>query len=229
MSLIKDLIGVLTLGVFLVTAPRTYAQEYFVRLTVTGIGTCTENEYRHPATIEWNVPPGTILNVTTRVDGIIVLQASAPSTLVGSGIDSSSLNANAYITAPGLNYSVVDFVEFTTTELGVFSRSILTGTCANGVFTASIVNETVSGGSSSLSSTRFTGPTIPSGYAQSVITCDVAVFDAPAGSPVGNNRIAAGQTWHVAPESVTAPDGSLWRQVFVGGFQNPYIPDRCVQ
>jgi hypothetical protein len=74
----------------------------------------------------------------------------------------------------------------------------------------------------------FSGPPIPAGFVLRTITCDVAVFDAPGGSPVGANRIRGGQTWYVNPKPASAPDGSSWTEIFVSGYNNVYIPTRCV-
>lgn len=72
------------------------------------------------------------------------------------------------------------------------------------------------------------GPTHPADFVQRPITCDVAVFDEPGGSPVGDNMLKAGQDWHVNPEPVMGPDGQHWTEVFVSGLFNGYIPTRCV-
>jgi hypothetical protein len=77
--------------------------------------------------------------------------------------------------------------------------------------------------------TTYTGPGIPNSFQLRTITCDVAVFTAPGGSPVGNDRIIAGQTWYVNPTSVNAATGEAWTEIFVSGRINGYIPTRCVQ
>jgi hypothetical protein len=78
------------------------------------------------------------------------------------------------------------------------------------------------------STTSIPGPTIPAGFVLRTITCDVAVFNAPDGSPVGSNRIRSGQTWYVNPESKTA-NGESWTEIFVGGPITGWIPTACVQ
>lgn len=72
------------------------------------------------------------------------------------------------------------------------------------------------------------GPNIPAGFVQRVITCNVAVYDVPAGNPVGANRVRAGQSWYVNPRPVAARDGSLWIAVFVSGARLVYVPAQCV-
>lgn len=77
-------------------------------------------------------------------------------------------------------------------------------------------------------SVNFAGPGIPSGFVLRTITCDVAVFGQPAGTPVGSNRIKAGQTWYVNPKSVTGSDGEQWTEIFTSSSPNGYIPTKCV-
>ena len=73
-----------------------------------------------------------------------------------------------------------------------------------------------------------TQPSYPAEFQQRVITCDVPVYNAPGGTPVGENMLKAGQTWHVNPTPVDGPDGQPWTEVFVGGWQRPFIPTACV-
>ena len=72
------------------------------------------------------------------------------------------------------------------------------------------------------------GPPIPSNYVLRTITCDVALFATPAGSPVGDARVTAGQTWYVNPTPVKGSDGKSWTQIFVSSYTDPYIPTACV-
>ncbi len=73
------------------------------------------------------------------------------------------------------------------------------------------------------------GPNIPAGYVLSSIICDTPIYDSPAGSLVGSASVKLGQTFYVNPVAAVAPDGSHWRQIFVGGWVNGYIPSVCVQ
>lgn len=72
------------------------------------------------------------------------------------------------------------------------------------------------------------GPAYPAGYVQRTILCDVPVYNTPGGAPVGDNALTAGQSWHVNPTPVEGPDGQQWTEVFVGGYQRPFIPTACV-
>ncbi len=74
----------------------------------------------------------------------------------------------------------------------------------------------------------FQGPPIPSGFVLKTITCDVPVYDAPGGKPVGSNAITAGQTWYVNPTPVKAPNGEQWTEIFVAGYSTGFVPTRCV-
>jgi hypothetical protein len=69
---------------------------------------------------------------------------------------------------------------------------------------------------------------IPAGFALRTITCDVPVYNTPGGSPVGDGRIRAGQTWYVNPTPVDAADGESWTEIFVSSRTHPFIPTRCV-
>jgi hypothetical protein len=72
------------------------------------------------------------------------------------------------------------------------------------------------------------GPPIPAGFVLRTITCNVAVFDAPGGSPVGSNAITNGQTWYVNPKSVKDAAGKAWTEIFVGGYNDGYVPTSCI-
>jgi hypothetical protein len=60
------------------------------------------------------------------------------------------------------------------------------------------------------------------------IACTTPVYSEPAGVPVGNDHVLAGQTWYVDPTPVEGADGQLWTEVFVGSAINPWIPTECV-
>lgn len=68
----------------------------------------------------------------------------------------------------------------------------------------------------------------PRGFKLHHITCSTAVFDRPAGEPVGQNAVYEGQTWYVNPEPDEGSDGEEWTEVFVGGPRTVYIPSECV-
>jgi hypothetical protein len=70
---------------------------------------------------------------------------------------------------------------------------------------------------------------VPPGFEQREITCDVPVYDQPAGSPVGDNRVTAGQHWNVNLTPVAGPDGRNWTEIFVAGPNTGFIPTACVR
>ncbi len=72
------------------------------------------------------------------------------------------------------------------------------------------------------------GPGIPSGYVLRNIVCTTPVYNVPAGIPVGDGRVLAGQTFYASPTPVEAPDGSSWTRIFVSSYINPYIPTGCI-
>jgi len=73
------------------------------------------------------------------------------------------------------------------------------------------------------------GRAIPDGFVLRTIACDVAVYNLPGGSPVGDNRIIAGQTWYVNPTPAKSASGENWTEIFVSGIIDGFIPTRCVK
>lgn len=73
------------------------------------------------------------------------------------------------------------------------------------------------------------GPGVPAGFVERTITCSVAVYDAPGGSPVGSNAIVGGQTWYVNPTPKTDAAGKSWTEIFVAGPSDGYVPTSCVR
>ncbi len=71
-------------------------------------------------------------------------------------------------------------------------------------------------------------PVLPSDYVLRTMLCTVPVYNVPAGNPVGDGRVLAGQTFFVSPTPVDAPDGTSWTRIFVSSYINPYIPTQCV-
>ncbi len=71
-------------------------------------------------------------------------------------------------------------------------------------------------------------PEVPGGFVLRTITCNVAVYDAPGGQPVGSNAIKGGQTWYVNPTPKTDAAGKSWTEIFVASFTDGYVPTSCV-
>lgn len=78
------------------------------------------------------------------------------------------------------------------------------------------------------STSTFAGPGIPNGFVFVHISCTTAVYDTPAGSPVGAAAVTEGQTWFVNPIPVEGTDGKSWTEIFVSSTINPYIPTNCI-
>jgi hypothetical protein len=72
------------------------------------------------------------------------------------------------------------------------------------------------------------GPSIPSGFVLHTITCDTALYAEPAGALIADAKITAGQTWYVNPTPKKAADGSNWSEIFVGSYNDAFIPTGCV-
>lgn len=73
------------------------------------------------------------------------------------------------------------------------------------------------------------GPSIPDGFVQRTITCDVPVYNTAAGSPVdGGAAVTVGQSWYVNPTPVDGDDGRQWTELFAGGYTNGFIPTACL-
>ena len=79
------------------------------------------------------------------------------------------------------------------------------------------------------SASALPGPGVPSGFGLHRITCTVAVYDSPGGSPVGSSELLNGQTWFASATPVSDKQGASWTEVFVGGVHDGFIPTRCVQ
>jgi hypothetical protein len=72
-------------------------------------------------------------------------------------------------------------------------------------------------------------PGIPDGFVFASIICNTPVYNTPAGQPVGDAAVTAGQTWYVNPKPVDGDDGKQWTEIYVSSTTNPYIPTACVQ
>ena len=105
----------------------------------------------------------------------------------------------------------------TTTTAGTYR---INANCYTGCTGAYLL--TINGGNG------FAGRGIPDGFVLRTITCSVAVFDAPNGKPVGDNRIVGGQTWYVDPKGSKTVGAEGWTEVFVSGSTNGWIPSKCV-
>ncbi len=123
------------------------------------------------------------------------------------------------------------------TDWGLFNSN--SGGTQNAFFplpSSTTINVTLSYGSTSFSFSFvcsgsvavIPGPPIPVGFALRTITCDVSVFDAPAGQAVPGARIKGGQTWYVNLKPIIAKNGVAWTELFAGGIRTGYVPTKCV-
>ncbi len=81
----------------------------------------------------------------------------------------------------------------------------------------------------SIASIPTVGPAKPDSFVLKTIACTVAVYDSPAGKPVGDNKVTSGQTWFVSPTAVKGKDGQNWTEIFVGSYLDGFIPTKCVR
>lgn len=72
------------------------------------------------------------------------------------------------------------------------------------------------------------GPPIPVGFVIAKVFCNTAVYDSPGGSAVGSNLIYAGQHWFANPTPVKDMTGKAWVELFVGSYQDVFIPAACL-
>jgi hypothetical protein len=74
------------------------------------------------------------------------------------------------------------------------------------------------------------GPGIPAGFVLKTIVCDVAAVQSPGGPVVPNIKpLVPGATWFMNPKAVKDAQGKLWTEVFLGGYNNAFIPANCAQ
>jgi hypothetical protein len=76
----------------------------------------------------------------------------------------------------------------------------------------------------------FQGAPIPTDFVLRTIICNTPVYDTAGGSPLPTGEaVTAGQTWYVNPTPVVGTGGTLWTEIFVAGFGNPWVPTACVE
>jgi hypothetical protein len=72
------------------------------------------------------------------------------------------------------------------------------------------------------------GPGIPAGFVMKHIICNVAAVQSPGGPVVPNIKpLVPGATWYMSPTPVKDAKGKLWTEVFLGGWNNAFIPAEC--
>jgi hypothetical protein len=147
----------------------------------------------------------------TVADGYGVILYSVSNVVLVGGTISAQTELFTFATAPTANPIRVTLVSNAGNTLSQQTLWDFTGECPG------------------LPSVAAPGPAIPDGFVLRTITCDVAVYDRPAGAPVGNNRVQGGQTWYVSASPIKGADGQSWTEIFVAGYTNAFIPTRCVK
>ena len=76
----------------------------------------------------------------------------------------------------------------------------------------------------------FEGPGIPAGFVMMTVVRPAVVYDSPGGSVVPNVKtLEPGSTWYMSPVTVKDSHGTLWREVFLAGWNNAFIPANSAQ
>ena len=218
--------AILVLAMIVISAGLNHANAsaatYHIDFTVNGAGTCTNTNWSFSNTVSWNVPaePLTLHN-TEKVNGMVTFDSTFPSLISGSGIGLGIIRGLGSFNATQ-PYTVTSILKFSTRRLGIFSAWRFQGTCSGDVLTV-VANKLPLGGTVA----AVPDPSIPEVYVLKTITCTEAVFDSPAGNPVGDNKVTAGQTFYVSTKSVKGSDGRMWSQIFVSSDPNPWILTSC--
>jgi hypothetical protein len=72
------------------------------------------------------------------------------------------------------------------------------------------------------------GPSVPSGFVQKKVVCDVTVYwQADLASPT-SAKLLKGQTWYVNPKTVTGKDKKPWYEVYVASYNTGFVPAACM-
>lgn len=72
------------------------------------------------------------------------------------------------------------------------------------------------------------GPSWPVEFEMRSVICDTPIYESAGGAAIANGMVYAGQTFYGAAVDTVAPNGSRWIQIFVGGWENVFIPADCV-
>jgi hypothetical protein len=140
-------------------------------------------------------------------NGVVLYSRSFQNAL---GTYAGIINTTAYSVAPAANPITLRVTSLAGNNLPAFLQYVASGSCDG------------------LPNGSFDGPGIPSGFVLKTITCNVAVYDAPGGKPVGDNAVTVGQTWYGNPKPKKDAAGKSWTGIFVAGYINGFVPTRCV-
>ncbi|MBX3086684.1 MAG: hypothetical protein KF716_33935 [Anaerolineae bacterium] len=202
-------------------SPTVAASSNYVQITGINSTTCTPGGIIG-VDLYYVAGSGTLTHTWTNVNAAQGTSTSNTATIFGPAAGSSgswSIDVPANTQAGDTLKITVIVPKSDADESG--SLSSITFNCSTGaVISSEFIIDYPAGGDP--------GPAIPDGYVLRTITCDVAVFDAPGGNPVGDNRIKAGQTFYVSPDATADASGANWSQVFVSSRSNPWIPTRCI-
>jgi hypothetical protein len=225
---------VIVVGLGLVVQPGQSAQaappnmHFGAPATVT---TCDANSITMSYTVVHDyTSPGTGLSIQSRgtIGGVVVYDEGTIAPLA-SGAPTSYAHTFAFpfsAAQPNATYTYTHTWVSILNGVAVYT-SRLSGTCnwTGGAFSpggATITN--LAGGSA------FEGPPIPAGFVLLTVTCNVAAVQSPGGPVVPNIKpLVPGATWFMSPKPVKDAKGKLWTEVFLGGWNNAYIPAECAR
>jgi hypothetical protein len=197
----------------------------------TGGGACSNTDgVIAVITYDYNVPDIWNVSSMTTLNGMPVGSSEGAGPWHGSGL---MIGVAGYSFPKGQShpypFTVVNRIKSIFPGAGNYLTTV-TITCRGGSANIPVSDVVITNGwdMSSEGENVFAGPAVPAGFALKTITCDVAVFDAPGGSPVGDNRIKAGQTWFVNPTPAKDNKGKSWTELFAGGYGNGFVPTSCV-
>lgn len=219
----------LVIGLLLVTLTflafphETFAATYFYDQSYIGGGNCSGVSFSAPVLVTWSIPVGGTIR---RFD-----QGSFSNSGFVAGTGSANANLAPLLSVGSVPYTyTVDYYVVDSTSTSIYQTKVVITCGAGNVLGVQIFNNY--GASGPATAPAFAGPPVPSGFVLRTITCDVAVFNAPDGIPLPTGeKIKAGQTWFVNPESVAVTTNDLypeWTEIFTSSVVNGYIPTACV-
>ena len=146
-----------------------------------GTGTCNSTGVVSTFTYTWsNFPANAIAFVVTSVNQTTINTYSFPWGPTSGSFSGPFNPAFAATTQP---YTVTE-VDMISAPGAASFNVIFSGKCIGGVYTET----------GSITFNSVLGPQIPTNFVQKGISCTTAVYDMPAGKPVGSNVVTAGQT-----------------------------------
>jgi len=196
---------------FFASHPAEAAAGDSIRLSYAGGAFCSNTSIFIPVYVTSNLSAALPFTQTVTVDGVVI----------GTGGGVQSAGSMSYLGSFGGSFTASQSIPYALQLVANFSGQFFV-----------VINAVCFGGSNvvvSIADTQVGGRGIPSGFVLKTITCDTAVYDAPAGRPLATGEaLKAGQTWFVNPSPIKGADGKSWTEFFPSGNTDAYIPTACV-